>query len=329
MKSIKFRGISLLSQIALTISTAGCLPSAQPREEAKVPPPSLVVALDPARGEFGEGLTLDRARTRAYTATAAGTILSIDLVDGSKVEYGKLPKPPADGTVYVLGLAFDSASNLYVAVASFGPRYKGGIYKVHSGGGNATLFASGSGMAFPNGIAVAGDDSLFVSDATGKILRVSKAGKVSTWFNQAAFTSGDNSSACKTGYNIGANGIALSEDALYFTNTDRAALVKVPRNPDGSAGAASFVVASSCATFRGADGIAMGPAGKIYVASNQQGAVLAVAEDGTVSTVASGPLLDAFPSSVAYSVVDGAVYVINAAFGEKKEPRLVKVPLAN
>ena len=329
MKTPMFRALSMLALLVLTTGTAGCSPAAQPREEVKVPPPSLVAALDPAKGEFGEGLTLDRARTRAYTATAAGSILSIDLADGSKVEYGKLPKPPSDGTVYVLGLAFDSASNLYVAVASFGPRYKGGIYKVPSGGGKATLYASGSGMAFPNGIAVAGDDSLFVSDATGKILRVSKAGKVSTWFNQAAFTSGDNTSACKTGYNIGANGIALAEDALYFSNSDRAALVKVARNPDGSAGAASFVVASDCATFRGADGIAMGPAGKIYVASNQQGAVLAVAEDGTVSTVASGALLDAFPSSVAYSVVDDALYVINAAFGEKKEPRLVKVPLGN
>ncbi|MEB3187229.1 MAG: SMP-30/gluconolactonase/LRE family protein [bacterium] len=324
---VAFRYLSGLTSLTLTLTLSACGPAEQPRAEAALPAPSLVAAFDPMKGEFAEGLTLGKGGSDAYAATATGAILKIALADGSRSVYGNLPAPPSDGSVYVLGLAFDSSANLYVAVTSFGPKYKTGIYKVAPGGGAAKLFASGSGMMFPNGISVDSDDSLFVSDATGKIFKISKAGKIATWFAQPAFTAGDNSSPCKTGYNIGANGIALTSDTLYFSNSDRAALVKVGRKPDGSAGDATFLAASNCSTLRGADGIALGPDGKIYVASNQQGAVLAVAQDGSVSTVASGDLLDAFPSSVVFSAADEALYVVNAAFGEKKTPRLVKVPV--
>ncbi len=343
-----FRMTSLTSMLALGLAIAACTqpstspsgiqasptptPSTSPSASPTPVPPSQVLALDPTKFELAEGLVLDKNGQFAYTATAAGRILKISLADGTKSEIGSLPTPPSDNSVYVVGLAFDSSDNLYIAAASFGTGYQGGIYKLAKGSNTATIFVAGgpaNGMFFPNGIAVAADDSLFVSDSTGKILKVSSVGTVTTWFSEADYTSSDASSSCKTGFNIGANGIVLASDAVYFTNSDRAALVKVLRNTDGSAGAASFVVPSNCATFRGADGLALTPEGTFLVASNQQNALLAVDKNGAVSTVASGALFNAFPSSVAYDATSKTAYVINAAFGDVKEPRLVKVPLGN
>ncbi len=313
--------------LTLASSVLGCLPASQPRRAAEVAPPSLIAALDPARGEFAEGLTLDRSGHHAYCATAAGRILRISLTDGTRSEVGRLPDPPANRSVFVLGLAFDSRENLYIAVASTGS-YRRGVYRLTRGSDRASLFAS-TDMVWPSGVAVDADDCLFVADASGKILKVSTEGRVSTWFKQVEFTAPDDASACTTGHRIGANGLLVQSDALIFSNTDRASLVKVARNPDGSAGAASFIVAPNCATFRGVDGITSGSAGVIYVVSNQQGAVLAVSPGGTVTTVASGALFDAFPSSLEYSATNRSLFVINAAFGDKKEPRLVKVPLGD
>lgn len=278
------------------------------------------------QGEFAEGITLDKDGQNAYLATAAGKILKVSLATKTKTVFGSLPGTiPSNNSLYVLGLAFDSASNLYIAVTSFGPDYQTGIYKLGTAGGTATRLASVNG--FVNGIAVGSDDTLYVTDsANGKILKVTGAGVVTDWAADAALVGGE--STCATGFNIGANGIVLTADAAYVTNSDKASLVKVVRKSDGTAGAVSVVRASDCATFNGADGLAVGPDGSFYVAANAQEAVLRYnPADQKLTTVASGSLF-AFPSSLAYNAADGALYVANAAFGEKKTPGVVKIPVA-
>ncbi|MEB3187550.1 MAG: SMP-30/gluconolactonase/LRE family protein [bacterium] len=307
-------------------TNASPAPSSSPAPTAKpLAPPSLLKAFDPNSYEFAEGLALDKAGEFAYTGAATGLIFKVSLADGSKSTYGQIPGVPSDQSVYVLGTAFDSTGNLFIACASMGSFQKG-IYKIPAGGGNATLFASDAAMGFPNGLAVDASDALYVSDSSGKIWHVTKAGVVTKWFEDAAVLTPDASSSCATGFFIGANGIALGADALYITNSDRASLVKIPLKGDGTAGTAEAVVASNCSTFRGADGLAIGPDGSFYVASNQQEAVLKVTSGGEVSTVASGSLF-AFPASLSYNDKDGVLYVINAAFGDKKEPGIVKVPI--
>ncbi|MEB3299998.1 MAG: hypothetical protein VKO21_11005 [Candidatus Sericytochromatia bacterium] len=279
------------------------------------------------KGELGEGLTLDKAGAFAYTATVAGKILKVSLADGTTTEVGVLAQfPQGRQDIYVVGLAFDAAENLDIAVTSFGPAYTSGIYRLAKGGSVAALRTQVAG--FPNGLSFAPDGTCFVSNSFGQIQTVSASGDVSSWFSEPGLTDGDASSSCATGFGIGANGIHATDEAVYFTNSDRAQMVKVARKGDGTAGDSSFVVPSNCATFNGADGVAPGPNGSFYVASNQQNALLKVTSAGVVSVVASGSLF-AFPSSVAYSAKDSAVYVINAAFGDVKKPGIVKVPVQN
>ncbi|MBM3259778.1 MAG: SMP-30/gluconolactonase/LRE family protein [Candidatus Sericytochromatia bacterium] len=334
-----------LALLAMTLSVVACAPATTtassatptpaptatatptPTPAPKLAPPSALIAFDAAMGEFAEGLTLDNEGQNAYVATAAGKILKVSLATKTKTEFGTLPGTiPSDGTVYVLGLAFDAAKNLYVAVTTCGPKYQIGIYKVGSAGGEATKLASVAG--FVNGIAVGSDDNLYVTESSGgKILKVTAAGVVTDWASGAALAGGDTASVCATGFGIGANGIVLTADNAYVTNSDKASLVKVICNTDGSAGAVSVVRASDCDTFRGADGLAVGPDGSLYVASNAQEAVLRYnLADKTLTTVASGSLF-AFPSSLTYNGTDGALYVVNAAFGEKKTPGIVKLPI--
>ncbi|MEB3204359.1 MAG: SMP-30/gluconolactonase/LRE family protein [Candidatus Sericytochromatia bacterium] len=287
-----------------------------------------MIAFDPMQGELAEGITLDKDGQNAYLATAAGQILKVSLATKTKTVFGSLPGTiPSDQSVFVLGLAFDSASNLYIAVTSFGPNYQTGIYKLGTAGGEATRLASLNG--FVNGIAVGSDDTLYVTDSgNGKILKVTGAGVVTDWVADVALTGGASVSACDSGFGIGANGIALTADAAYVTNSDRASLVKVVRKSDGTAGAVSVVKDTDCATFNGADGLAVGPDGSFYIAANQQDAILRYnPADQKLTTVASGSLF-AFPSSIVYNDADGALYVANAAFGEKKTPGVVKIPVA-
>ncbi|MEB3236596.1 MAG: hypothetical protein VKO64_03080 [Candidatus Sericytochromatia bacterium] len=292
--------------------------------------PSIVASFDASQRQFAEGLALDKSGAYAYTATLAGEIFRVNLQDGKKLRVATLENFPQDteeGQLFVAGVAFDADENLDIAVAYFAEdgKYESGIYRMAKGGSVASLRTRVLG--FPNGIAYAPDGTCFVSNSFGQILTVSASGEASEWFKEAGVTNGDEDSACATGLVIGANGIHVTGDAVYFTNSDRAQLVKVVRKSDGTAGERSFVVSSNCATFNGADGLVLGPDGNFYVASNNQNALLKVTPAGAVSVVASSSVF-AFPTSLVYSAKDSAIYLSNFAYGgDVNKPGIVKVPV--
>src|SRR5262249_55627446 len=124
---------------------------------------------------------------------------------------------------------------------------------------------------------------------------------------------------------IGANGIVVTATDVWVTNTDHGALIRIPIDDDGAAGAATVVV-SDCA-LAGADGMAQAADGSFVIALNVQDAIARVHQDGTYQTLAAGAPLD-FPASV---VVDGdRTFVTAAAFvsaqtGDHPAPALIEI----
>ncbi len=299
-------------------------------------PPRFVAEFDAQMGEFPEGLAIDNAGTNAYVGfMSTGQIVKVGLSDGMVTPYGSVPQPPPMGAGFLLGLAFDSNENLYAAVASFDMNYQAGIYQIPKGGGAATLFASDPLMVLPNGIAVDKDDNLFVTDsAFATVYKIDQNKMVTKWFSDATLLGSDSTSMCASGMNIGANGITIVGDAVYVSVTDKASLVKIGINPDGTAGSASAVIAPDCGSLAGADGITRGPDGTIYVAANGQNAMLQVGSDNKAKVLSSDAIFDS-PASVVYGQGQKgpALFVTNAAIvsaqmmGGTPKPALVEVPL--
>jgi DNA-binding beta-propeller fold protein YncE len=113
---------------------------------------------------------------------------------------------------------------------------------------------------------------------------------------------------------FGANGIVHAEGAIYVTNTQYGRVVKIPINGDGSAGAAS-VIAESCASLAGADGVAA-QGDQLYVVNQETNSVVRV--DGTTGEIRNaftGAPLDR-PSSIILARPDGGqkrLFVTNLA----------------
>ncbi len=104
------------------------------------------------------------------------------------------------------------------------------------------------------------------------------------------------------------NGIAYFEGDLYVTNSEKGLIVRIPVNPDGSAGEPEQVAGGE-ALF-GLDGLEVDVHGRLYAALNVQNRVIRVDPGtGEVTDVAGAagepdPALD-FPASLAFGTARG------------------------
>lgn len=110
-------------------------------------------------------------------------------------------------------------------------------------------------------------------------------------------------------------------------NTDKATLVRIPRDAAGKAGTPTIFAGPDCDMLGGADGLARAPDGSFVVALNRQDKLVRVSAAGAFETIAKGAPLD-FPASVAFHGSD--LYVTNfalftASAGKLASPALVKL----
>ena len=126
---------------------------------------------------------------------------------------------------------------------------------------------------------------------------------------------------------IGANGLAFSGSDLFVNNTTVGTIVRIPVQPDGSAGAPEL--AFSDPLLFGADGLAADDQGNLYVANIAQNTILRVAPEGTIDILADmDDGLDG-PSSLAMGT-DQEIFFVNSglftwAAGGDPMPSLMKV----
>jgi sugar lactone lactonase YvrE len=248
-----------------------------------------VTTFDPDALELPEGLAVDR-QGDLYVGLVKGEIKKVT-PEGQVSSFVTLPDP-APG--FLVGLAFDRQEVLYAPLASFNPETHG-VWEIKEDG-TAQRFAALDPQGLPNAIVVDQSGNLLVSDsvwAEDDLLRGAEEGLPDS-------------------LPIGVNGMAFGKDQLlYVVNDDFGRLMRIPVNPDGSAGSVEVVLEDE--GLEGADGIAFDRKDNIYVAVNQQDKLVRITPDEEIETLATAGL--DYPASVAFGVGEESkvLYVTNLA----------------
>jgi len=310
------RSLSLaVASLALTLTA---VPSAVADAVGEI---DLVLALDPAVGEFPEGVAVDKQGNIFVSVAPTGEVKKID-------KHGAVSSHAAfnPGVGFVLGLTTDKHNNLYVALASFDPATEG-VHRVTPQGA-VTRVAHIAG--FPNDLVFDGSGKhLYVTESIGgAVHRIEIAsGAVEPWF-VSPLLAGD-LEVSPVPFPIGANGIAFDRDSLIVANSQQPRLVRVPIAKNGSAGAPEIILEDPI--LAGADGIALDVKRDIYVGVNQQHLLVKVSPDGSDIDI----LADAsdgldFPSTVAFGRGPAGkkdLYIVNFALfsGPTASPGLLRL----
>ncbi len=199
-----------------------------------------------------------------------------------------------------LGVRLDAEGNVFIAVVG------SGIWKVPASGGSAFQVASGVGLW--NAMAFDHRGNLYVSDsAGGAIWRLAKNGDFTMWSGSSLLKGTTAPGPCGiVGPTVtaglgpfGANGIAFNQHGdMLVANTDFGDIVRIPMNPDGSAGTASVFSGPDCNLW-GADGVAMDTADNLYVAADAIDQIDRVDPTGHIQVLAAGDPLNE-PSDIAF-----------------------------
>jgi sugar lactone lactonase YvrE len=210
----------------------------------------------------------------------------------------------------VLGVRLDEQDDLFAAVLG------GGVFEVKAGTRTPVLVGappSGAPEFFWNGMAFDHRGNLFVSESHfGEIWRLGKNGSFTRWIASDLLLGTTNPGPCgivhpaiAAGFGIiGANGVFFDKHGdMLVNNTDLGTVVRIPVNPDGSAGAPSVLAGPSC-TLWGADGGALDNNDVLYVAANSSNRIDKVRLDGTVTVFDQSSLFN-FPTDLAFGTGRG------------------------
>ena len=181
-------------------------------------------------------------------------------------------KPPA-------GIAISSGGGVYVASSEIGVP-GGSIVHVDKNGVQKEIVAIPDAL-FLNGFTPLSDKIAFVVDSLlGKIYKINLEDQSSvTWIQDTALTKISDVPLLP-----GINGIKVYNNFVYFTNTDRAQIYRIPILPDGTAGQIELVADE----FRG-DDFAFSENGNLYVTTHiHESVVRLTSSNGERATIA-GP----------------------------------------
>lgn len=222
-----------------------------------------------------------------------------------------------------LGLATDAAGNIYAcraSVTSAGvllPNH--GVHRI-APDGEVNLLPGTEQIVFANALAFDDQETLYITEmfsgdfssrsfGPGGLWRLTKGGTAQLWIRHEFLTG---MAPSLFPYPVGANGIAFHRGDLYVVNPDKAMIVRVPVQADGSAGLPeiwkkiedvpeSFLYGSPAFPLM-IDGVSVGPEGNPYVTVITRNAIVRIdADDRSQQTVAVYPQvpLDT-PANVAF-----------------------------
>jgi hypothetical protein len=231
----------------------------------------------------------------------------------------------------VSGFALDSAGNAYVSETSLNTIEKiaaDGTVTVFAGS-STSGFADGMGTAAqfdrPIGIAIDAAGNLFVADTGNHTIRMITPASVVTTIAGVAGTSGSADGAAATATFTAPFALALDATNNLFI-ADGNAIRKlngagIVSTVAGSQTSGSSDGSGTAAQFNGPAGIAVGPAGSIFVADSQNHTVRKITSDGTVTTIAGiagkagvtlGPLPTTLNVPVGLAYLGSTLYVADA-----------------
>lgn len=273
-----------------------------------------LVSFDPSAGELPEGLTAARTGELYATLAPRAEVVRIG-ADGEWSVYATLAASLPEGAPGALGLATDATGRVYAALASFDPATHG-VYRIDRSG-QATRLPGTEAIGFPNGVALDGHGSLYVTDsAAGAIWRIPPGGAAEVWIQDELL---EGTGAFGLGVPIGANGIALGRSEVYTVNSEKGLVLRIPVARDGSAGELGVISgdpeAEMPALF-GLDGLERDVHGRLYAVVNIQNRLVRIDPvTGAVTDLATDGL--DFPASLTFGTAGGdqkSVFVTNFAF---------------
>jgi sugar lactone lactonase YvrE len=250
-----------------------------------------VVAFDPSRGEFPEGIVFDR-RGEMYVSLAPLGEIRRRAADGSWSTFARID--PGTGGLAVLGLAADARGTIYAAAPTNAPQWHGVV--AISRDGVARRLPGTEQIAFPNALAFDHRGNLYVTDSIrGAVWRLSRDGDVELWLEHEALAG----TAVLNPFPLGANGIAYSRHRLYVANTEKMQLVEIPISRDGAAATPSILHA-----FAGPsdflDGVAADALGNLYVLLPATSELVRIDRGGGATTLAGAGDGLSMPASLTF-----------------------------
>ena len=290
----------LVAAAALPVAVAGAAVSA-----------TVVGDLDPALGELPEGAAVDKRGDVFFSVSPLGQVRKLDRDGSVSLLAQVVPPDSGDGPI---GMAVDAPGNVYVATATFDPATSG-VYKIARNGSFARLPGTGA-ITFPNGVALDKNGNVYVTDTVGgAVWRVPANGGAATKWFESPLLLGDGS--FNFGFPLGANGIAYRQNAIVVGNTEKARLVRIPINPDGSAGPPS-ILAEDLALLA-VDGITFDVHGNVVACVIAQSTIVSVSPSGAITTIATAADGLDWASSLAFGKTTD-LWVVNFAIGPPGGP---------
>ncbi len=276
-----------LAIAALTLATLSLTPAFTRAATIRIQP------LNPAFGQLPEDVHLSPDKQTLYASFFPANELGV--YDRRTLHQRATITVPAP-----TGITLDTNGDILVATAPWfrsvlltgapdpATASSQGVWRI-TPCGTATLIAT---LPFdndlPNGIAVDRRGNIYVSNLIGdQIYRVDPAGSVTLWAENALFA-GDPSTdpgSPSAGFPAGGNGIQIIGSNLFLSNTDAGSILRVPINPNGSAGSVSVYVRDR--RLIGTDGFKIDASGFIYTASPLTSEIKRVSPRGAIETLAT------------------------------------------
>ena len=274
----------------------------------------VVESYDAALGQLPEGVAVKPVgpdKGDIYVSLAAtGELRRID----GKTYVGETLANFDVGAGFLLGMAFDQ-DELYVALASFVPETSG-IWHVDDDGQIQRVVDL---QGFPNDLTFDDEGNMYITESiTGSVYRVAAGSNIPELLVQDPLLVGD-VDVSPVPFPIGANGITYDDEteSVLVANSQVPAIIEIPLDDDGSPLSVDVVAAGE--NLRGADGIALGKSGDVYVVSNFNSTLSRVDRNsGAAEVIADGDDGLVFPATVAFGQHGPdkkAVFVTNFGFG--------------
>jgi hypothetical protein len=329
---------ALAGLVAIALPTGGALADREPPDSAT----RTVVHFDPAKAEYPESAVY-RDGSAYVTLVLTGQVLKVDYPTGARSLYAQLPTTPAN---FTLGLDFDQAGNLFVAVAAADPTdtaalAAAGVYKIPPGG-EPELWAWGADtLKYASGLSFDPRGTLYVSDArAGAVYRFGPEGAPGTaqpWSTDPALRPDAEAWPDDIDFPVlGANGLVADKKGVSVANTSQGRIVRLAVSRTGASEPAVDLSADRAA-LQGIDGLRADPRrpGALLAANILHDSIVSVSRAGEVSVAAQGNPPFRTPVDIAHVTATkkpATVLVLVSSFGDllagrPGDPSLVELRL--
>jgi hypothetical protein len=208
---------------------------------------------------------------------------------------------------FPIGIAYDRNHQLYAALpGSFGPAPSGapGVLKISANGKSATPVPGSEGMVAADGFGLdSSTGNLYVTDIFGNaIWRITPDGVAHPWTSVAA-----------NPLLVLPDGVKVFQDAVY-TSIESGKILRIPINPDGSAGTAQVWAQVPGPAFFD-DMVLDDRTGDVYVTRLDTNELLQITPGGVITAVATNAdgLLGAANMALIHVGQSTVIYLANGA----------------